>query len=286
MKELWKDHEVEFLSENYASHGVAFCAEKLGKRRSQIRDKASRMGLRADRASDHFKEWQSRAASSKIGKKRPSQADVMRKNHLDGKFKKTPEQVIAMGNRMKCHWEKNPHPRGSLGMKHSEKTKAIISQKSCRMWAEMSQEKRDKHSRCASINGSQNKNRESATWKAGWREFGGVRKYYRSRWEANYGRYLQWLKESGNITAWEHEPETFWFDGIKRGCMSYLPDFRVTENSGTITYHEVKGWMDDRSKTKISRMARYHPNVRLILICAKEYKAIAKKVAGIIPGWE
>ena len=57
----------------------------------------------------------------------------------------------------------------------------------------------------------------SASWKAGWREIGGQRIYARSRWEANYARYLEWLRANGSIAKWEHEPETFWFEGIKRG---------------------------------------------------------------------
>ena len=136
------------------------------------------------------------------------------------------------------------------------------------------------------VSGTPVQNREKASWKSGWRHIGEVKKYYRSRWEANYARYLQWLKENGQIARWEHEPETFWFDGIKRGCMSYLPDFRVTENNGKIVYHEVKGWFDDRSKTKISRMAKYHPNISLIVIDGRSYKSIASKVSTIIPGWE
>jgi hypothetical protein len=125
-----------------------------------------------------------------------------------------------------------------------------------------------------------------ASWKAGWREIGGIRKYYRSRWEANYARYLQWLKSKGQIADWKHEPTTFWFEGIKRGTRSYLPDFWVQENSGSEAYHEVKGWMDDKSKTKIKRMAKYHPGVKLIVIDSKLYKAIAKDVIAFIPDWE
>lgn len=124
------------------------------------------------------------------------------------------------------------------------------------------------------------------TWKAAWREIGGQRNYFRSAWEANYARYLEWLKGRGLIVSWKHEPETFWFEAIKRGCRSYLPDFVVVERDGSFVYHEVKGWMDDRSKTKIKRMAKYHPAVKLIVIDSKNYKAIAKTVSRMIPGWE
>ena len=125
-----------------------------------------------------------------------------------------------------------------------------------------------------------------ASIKCGWREIGGVRKYYRSGWEANYARYLEWLKKKGEIAAWLHEPDTFWFAGIKRGCVSYLPDFRVTENDGREVYHEVKGWMDAKSKTKIKRMAKYHPTKKLLVIDSKAYRSLAKTMRGLIGEWE
>jgi hypothetical protein len=128
--------------------------------------------------------------------------------------------------------------------------------------------------------------RPNASWKSGWREIGGISKYYRSSWEANYARYLQWLKERGQIAKWEHEPQTFWFIAIQRGARSYLPDFRVTEKNGSVSYHEVKGWMDDRSITKIKRMAKYHPQVKLVVVTAKAYRKIAAAMAPMLPGWE
>jgi hypothetical protein len=121
---------------------------------------------------------------------------------------------------------------------------------------------------------------------AGWRIIGGKRNYYRSRWEANYSRYLEWLKKVGEIVEWEHEPHTFWFEGIKRGCVSYLPDFGVHNKNGAIEFHEVKGWFDHKSKTKIKRMAKYYPDIKLIVIAKKEYNAISQKVACLIQGWE
>ena len=130
----------------------------------------------------------------------------------------------------------------------------------------------------------------SPVFRSGWREIGGKRNYYRSQWEANYARYLEWLKQRGEILDWEHEPETFWFEGIKRGVCSYLPDFRVTEKkrdgSISIEYHEVKGWMDGRSATKIRRMAKYHPDVKLIVIDAGQYRALCRDAAALVEGWE
>ena len=124
------------------------------------------------------------------------------------------------------------------------------------------------------------------TFKQGWREFGGRRIYYRSAWEANFGRYLQWQKEQGMITDWLHEPQTFWFPGIKRGCVTYLPDFKVIKNDGTHEWIEVKGFMDQKSKTKLSRFRKYFPKESIRVVDAKWYKKNGKKLSLIIPSWE
>jgi hypothetical protein len=179
------------------------------------------------------------------------------------------------------------HQKGMLGKHHSQETKEVMSQHSKNMWLNMSEEKRNAYSLRGSILGrKQTMNRVNASWKAGWREIGAERKYYRSRWEANYARYLEWLKVNKQITDWKHEPKTFWFEGIKRGCMSYLPDFGVQELNESESYHEVKGWMDDKSKTKIKRMAKYHPKVKLLVIDGKSYKLLAKQLLNLINGWE
>lgn len=126
-------------------------------------------------------------------------------------------------------------------------------------------------------------------WRGGWREIGGYKKYYRSRWEANYARYLEHLKSQGVIDSWAHEPTTFWFEGIKRGVNNYLPDFQVNViEDGQIKeeYHEVKGWMDAKSATKIKRMAKYHPDVKLLIIDRKLYTKLEREFCTVIEGWE
>lgn len=128
--------------------------------------------------------------------------------------------------------------------------------------------------------------RPSATWKAGWREVGGVRLYARSRWEANIARYLEFLKSHGQIAAWAHEPETFWFEAIRRGVRSYKPDFRVTRTDGGIYYVEVKGWMDSRSRTTLRRMKKYHPLVKIDLIDTRRYRVLHSQCRAMVSGWE
>lgn len=129
-------------------------------------------------------------------------------------------------------------------------------------------------------------NRDGCTWKQGWRDIGGNHKYFRSKWEANYARYLEFLKQHHQIKDWKHEPKTFWFGNIKRGCCSYLPDFEIINNDNSIEYHEVKGWYDSRSKTKIKRMAKYYPEIKLVVIFGKEYKLIENQVKYLIKDWE
>jgi Protein of unknown function (DUF1064) len=111
--------------------------------------------------------------------------------------------------------------------------------------------------------------------------------FFRSAWEANYARYLNWLKVRGDIHEWQYEADVFWFEKIKRGVRSYKPDFKVWDREGTAPYYiEVKGWMDARSATKIKRMRIYFPKVRLDVVNQRAYKEIADKLGRMIPGWE
>lgn len=133
--------------------------------------------------------------------------------------------------------------------------------------------------------GEADSNNSALLWRPRWCEIGGKRFYARSNWEANYGCYLQFLKERGLISEWSHEPRTYWFSGIKRGVVSYLPDFEVVEPSGEAVLHEVKGHMDSRSRTKLKRMRKYYPEIRIVLIDRVQYASIKKQLARLIPGW-
>lgn len=111
--------------------------------------------------------------------------------------------------------------------------------------------------------------------------------WFRSSWEANYARYLNLLIKLRIVEHWEFEPKTFWFDGIRRGVASYLPDFSVKyRNDSVIEWIEIKGWVTPKDKTKWKRMAKYHPDVKLVVIKKKEYEATGRKWASSIPNWE
>ncbi len=129
---------------------------------------------------------------------------------------------------------------------------------------------------------------------AGWRVIGGKRKYFRSLWEANFAKWLEYQKKQGWIFDWQHEPQTFWFKGIKRGVVSYKPDFKVICRKPTTALEEpedrywveVKGWMDPKSATKIKRFKKYFPNETLRVIDKKFFSQNNAKLRLLIPEWE
>lgn len=114
---------------------------------------------------------------------------------------------------------------------------------------------------------------------------GGKRKdldniYFRSSWEANMARFYNFH----NI-KWEFEPREFYFEGIRKGCVSYTPDFYLRETDEWI---EVKGYMDARSRTKLNRFKKYYPEEykKLTIIDGPKYKEIEKLYNRIIEHWE
>lgn len=288
----WTKDQTDFLTENYPKKGKAWCMKEMNMSEAQIRAKASRLKLKARGISSAWVEKQSKHGDILRGRKRPDQSFVMKQMYEDGRLQKskTPLQKMEMSVRSRLWHLQNEHPRGALGLKHTPEAKEKMKSALASFRSKETEDQRSKRiykmMQTREKNGTYVNQRKKTTWKSGWREIGGVRKYYRSRWEANYARYLNWLKDLGQIQSWAHEPKTFWFEGIKRGCVSYLPDFCVVEIGGQEGYHEVKGWFDDRSKTKIARMAKYHPDVKLIVVDGKEYKALEKSVSKFIHDWE
>lgn len=111
--------------------------------------------------------------------------------------------------------------------------------------------------------------------------------YVRSSYEANYARWLNFLKERKEIKDWQYEPDTFEFTKIKRGGRFYTPDFKLFLNDETVEYHEVKGWDYPKGITKRKRMAKYYPNIKLVVINEEFFKGIrAQGFHHLIPNWE
>lgn len=187
---------------------------------------------------------------------------------------------------LKNAWKKNGHPKGMLNKTHSKEVKKGMSDRITALWKNPlskfnSDEFRNNQStRMSNIMVERIKKNPSSIYsksQKGWVDFSsGKRCYFRSGWEKNYAYYLEWLVSIGEIKHWDFEVDTFWFEKIKRGVRSYLPDFKVFNNDGSFEYHEVKGWMDKKSATKLKRMSIYFPKVKVVLIDEVAYKSIMK----------
>jgi len=119
----------------------------------------------------------------------------------------------------------------------------------------------------------------------------------RSGWEGNV---LRWLTSQNKV--WKYEPRVFFFEDIKHGTVSYIPDIYVETDDIWI---EVKGHLLIKDKTKIRRFKKYFPEEFVKLkavvggpntVAAKFYKELnvpiliyyneLKKHKDEVPGWE
>lgn len=73
--------------------------------------------------------------------------------------------------------------------------------------------------------------------------------FMRSGWEANVARWMLHTKQS-----FQYEPQTFFFQGVKKGTVIYTPDFNLSGE-----WLEVKGMMDGRGRAAIRRFKKYYP---------------------------
>ncbi len=243
-------------------------AEELGRSVAAIHLKASRMGLG---------DWH-RAKVLEKKRRRMFDNDEDRAAHLSA---------------VRKAWLANHgHPRGALGMKHSAETKAKLSQRSKAAWSDpMSALNSDAAAQRRSDNMLQRI--QAGAMRSGYSRGAGGRRedlgglYVRSSWEANYARYLNWRIARGELLSWQYEPHTFVFGAIKRGTRAYTPDFRLTFPDGRVEWHEVKGWMDQKSATRLRRMAKYFPHEVVRVIDSAWFKmARRSELAAAVPCWE
>lgn len=313
--------QISFILENHKTMSHAEIAAETGKTSTAIRNFLWRRGLSnkelrwSEKEVEKLKTAYNVEFSSEINldalskQLRRSKSNICRKARSLGftdrnrrvipedqkkirkpKYKNPMDRSLAASFSSKEAIRKNGHPRGMLGKKHSEDAKDKIAKASKEAQAKCTDEDRSKRvkkmMKTREKNGTYSPARTKASWKNGWREIGDRRVYFRSAWEANFARYLESLKNIGEIKSWEHEPRVFWFEGIKRGCTSYLPDFSVIDPNGHEIIYEIKGWMDSKSKTKIKRMRKYFPDVDFRVVDSTDYKRLSDKVSRKIEGWE
>jgi hypothetical protein len=116
----------------------------------------------------------------------------------------------------------------------------------------------------------------------GWFNINDKKMFFRSKWEANYALYLDFLIKQNKIIKWEYEAEVFIFEKIKFGTRSFRPDFKIFNNDGSVEFHEVKGWMDKKSATKLKRMRIYFPQIKLRLVGKEDYQLLKKQVGNLL----
>ena len=300
----WAEKELQFLRENYDKMTHAEISFTLGRSINSVRNQCYELGLKKsvykhdDKMLAAIRRAYEQAGECGIDLYRLSEQLGVTRHWISRQAKymgfsniqrsKTSEARAASGVSVSRWIKENGHPKGMKGRCHSVETRKRLSETSTDSWNSLSKKEQDarvdqgiktRHKNGTLIQG----NRHKASWKQGWYKIGGVSCFFRSSWEVNYARYLEWLKQRGEIIEWEYEPTTFWFYKIKRGARSYTPDFRVTEKDGGVKYHEVKGWMDRRSKTKLKRMKKYHPEVDLVLVDAQAYRKLRRQILGLVP---
>lgn len=274
----WTADELERLATLYRRgvlHGdlrLKRFAKSVGRLKSNVCRKARELGLTRQR--------RPRAASPRLPLRM---------------FESVEERRAHSAAAVSAAFRRNGHPRGALGLKHTEAARRLMGEASKRAAKARTPEQWTVRSAkiCATRiarYGTGNPATLTPTSMYS-RARRGKRadldgQFFRSSWEANYARYLRYLRERGQIASWAYEPKRFVFPGVTSGALTYLPDFEVVDCHGDASYHEVKGWMDPRSKDRLSRMAEFYPNVRVVVIGVQQYRAIALAVSRQIPEWE
>lgn len=98
-----------------------------------------------------------------------------------------------------------------------------------------------------------------------WATVGGKNYYFRSKFERRWAQYLEFLKKTDAILDWEYEPRRFYFEGVKSGKVSYLPDFKVTEQNCRY-WHECKGPLEASDVTRFKRMQAQYPDQSIVVV--------------------
>lgn len=244
-------------------------AEEFGRHKTNVCRKARELGLTDQR-----------------------RRDVLMKKERLPRFESVEARRAFQSERQRLFIAQNGHPRGALGLRHSQETKAQIAESNRRSWA-------DANSRHRSPEATARRKAhallliEAGVFTGGFKQWAGGKRadlgdiYFRSSWEANYARFLNWRKARGEISDWAYEAKTFVFERIKRGTTRYTPDFLVKNLNGSHEWHEVKGWMNDRSRVRLKRMAKYYPEERVVVIDKEWFRQASRSgLTGLIPNWE
>ena len=287
LKSIWKVADKfsmcgQSVHERLQKAGIKFQNQKITEEeKRKIREVYEKGFKRGDNALKDL--------SNELCRTVPLIARTAAKMGLTSNSRKTSDKNKEMGSeRLKKWHSENDHPKGIKGKTHSDDYRKECGRRLKIWWANATQDEKNENRKKAlttkRANGKDTNYR--GNWKAKWRTIGGKKKFFRSAWEANYARYLEVLKINNCIKDWFHEPETFWFEKIKRGVRSYLPDFKVINLDDSHEWKEVKGWMDDKSKTKLKRFAKYFPKEKMTVIDKKWFNENSSKMKIACKDWE
>ena len=296
----WTDKEIRFLRRNYSHKGKNWCAQRLsGRTPNSIVVQARKLSLAVDPNSEYFKDWQARAAASKLGRPRPGARELLKSLRKEGRLPQpvqTPERRQRQSDMMRNRHAQYGNP--NKGKSLSDETRRKMSAASLRMWKDpefgakmRTPERRAKRRQSSSENwirsGRANENAYSRCRRGRRADLGEM--FFRSGWEANYARILNLLKEENEIYHWVFEPNTLPFP-VDRRPFSYTPDFMVWRRDDRdhcyVEYVEIKGQMDDLSKLKHRHMEQFYPDVKIRVIEEPEYKNLQTVFSPRIEKWE
>lgn len=137
------------------------------------------------------------------------------------------------------------------------------------------------------------KKKRSPKSKKGERKIGGNLISFDSSYEANFARFLQHLKEKGEILAFVKNTTKFPFSETvdlsqvcKTGTIqrSYTPDFLVFYPDWTYTVFEIKGWMNKRDDLKKAQFEKDYSGLKLEYVRKKDLLQIQNSLT--LPWWE
>lgn len=292
----WTDEEKEYLRNNIHKT-VAELAKDLNGSENSVRIHKNTLGLKRGNCPPFTEEEKKiikevystgqgvdlTALSTYLNRLKTSIGKIAHEMGLSHYGNYTNNESRIRGERMSIMVKSIEHPRGMLGKKHTEETRKYLSEFHKKRASQMTYE--EKHA--IAMKGVKVK-REKGSFNTSSNAYSrckqGKRKdlnqYFRSSWEANIARYLNFH----NI-KWLYEFKRFDFNDEATGVLSYQPDFYLSDLDIWI---EVKGWMDDKSKQRLFLFEKYYPNEnnKLVLIDSKQYYIIEKRYKNIIPNWE
>ncbi len=99
--------------------------------------------------------------------------------------------------------------------------------------------------------------------------------YFRSTWEANFARILNYWK-----IPWVFEPTMF-----DLGDCAYRPDFKIFDSVGEY-FVEVIGYFDGVHKKKLKLFQEKYPNEKIQIVKKETYKDLQNEFKNKIENWE